>query len=132
MTLDKFNRHLYQHNHHKLLLVEGLTELKCEIMFYLGALGTDKDGNYAIINSNMISEGLAKYTFPLDQAIVKTVTWTPKNVKVYINDKEYNTKSLIGVTLKKGDQIRVKHHKRTTELFALEAVVSVPVEADRT
>lgn len=128
--LDKFNQHLYRHRGAKVFIVERLSELECETLFNMGSLKTLDDGYYSIINEQSTTSGFA-YVFPLERAKIKTVSWTPPSTIISVNGKEFDAPSLIGQTLYEGDLIRAKYKTNSDDLFALTAVVTVPVTPHR-
>lgn len=131
MTLDKFNKHLHQGEHSKILIVENLSALHCDIMFYMGAFNTDKFKYYQLLNGVKDSRtAYVFYVFPLESAVIKHTQWTPAAAKIHINGALIDNNLLIGRTLKKGDQISVLHKPSVSELFVFEAVLSVPVVRD--
>lgn len=125
--MNKFNQHLLQHDATEVLMVASLSDLRCETMFYIGGLNTDNNGNYQLINEIETSLGIFAYDFPLNRATVMQVSWSPTPTDIYINDKKYDCKSLIGVEIKKGDKIKAKYKPNSLALFILNAVLSVPV-----
>ena len=128
--LNKFNQHVYRHRGSKVFIVERLSELECETMFYMGSQKSLTDGYYAIINEQLIDSEYA-YVFPLESGKVKSVAWTPASTIIFVNGKQFDAVSLVGQTLKKGDLIRAKYKPVSDELFQLTAVVLVPVVPHR-
>lgn len=130
MTLDKFNRHLYQHD--DLLLVERLASITCDVIFYIGALRTDENGLYRIINSEVDPHTKQhRYIFPLEKASVHNATWIPETAKMFINNKPVDIKSLVGRSLHRGDRINFSGAKNDTSFLLFQAVLSVPVTPNR-
>lgn len=141
MPLDKFNRHLYQHDTPNVLMVEGISKLYCDIMIYIGGIQTKSNGYFYLLNQEQrgvigpakqfVPLGQPAYYFPLNQAKIRHALWTPTDAKLFINGKEYDKNSVIGLTLKKDDAITVLYKPNENHVFVLEAIVSVPVVADR-
>lgn len=130
MTLDKFNRHLYQHDASEILIVEGLSKVTCESMFYIGGVSTSSAGYVHILNSE-IHGGRPTYIVPLTRATIKSVSYTPSDVKIYVNDKQYDDNSLVGLELCKDDRIALQHKPNSKNLFCFSAVISTKVVPDR-
>ena len=108
-------------------MVTGLSELRCETMFYVGGLVTDSNGYYQIVNALERSAEIFIYSFPLNRATVTRVSWSPAPTEIYINNQKYDQTSLIGLEIKKGDQITAKYKPNSQDVFVLTAVLSVPV-----
>lgn len=126
MPIDKFGRHL--HSAHldpsKVLIAQDVTNITYEIMFYIMAIGTDKDSVFTLINGNSKNE----YICPLSGTILH-VKYGPLLTQLFINDIHYTEDSLLGITLKKGDRFKaiLPLAPNSNYLFALEAVLSVPL-----
>lgn len=131
--MDKFNRHLHQHDGDQHFRVETVTKFWYDTILLAFAALTDGQGNFLFVKDNWnydkknVSPTMKIYDVPIDFAVIKHVWWNPHNAKVYINDEEYNTESIIGATLKKGDKIRATYKPNVKEMFVLEAVVAIPI-----
>lgn len=147
MPIDKFGRHLHKHpgDESKVYVMEDATSLvstmkknmtvikmqvenlKYDTIFYIMAVRVDNKNNFQLINSN----GKWEYIYPLSKATIKDVTYTPTDAKIYINDVHRSKTALIGLTLTKGDKIRVMHKTPSTNTvfgcqFIIESTVLAP------
>lgn len=128
MPIDKFGRHLHQHQQPKhgdiakLFLVESISGLQCETLITIVGQGTNANGNVHIWG------GPAHYTCNFTSATIVQITLYPAQTVVVVNGVKYMNSQLIGVVLKKGDIVKFNLEKKSApaNLF-FEAVVKMPL-----
>lgn len=127
--MNKFNGHL--HSARDVCSVKTASEFSYESMFYVIGAGTDKNGNVSFFKDNwksisdLNSPDTKIFKVPIRFSIIKHCKWDPQDAVIYVNNTKYETNdSLIGLVLKKGDEIRATHQPSTRKIFCLEAVSS--------
>lgn len=132
MPIDKFNTHLYARHQHS-AAIETVSHFRYDTLCYVVGIYTDANGNYRLRHSDTTEQ---YYLFPLKHATIAAARYAPSTAQVYINDKEYNPSSLVGVTLKENDRISVVGTPNATTVynpnavFALELVITVRIRSD--
>ena len=130
-NMNKFNSHL--HSARDVCRMETVSEFSYDSMFYIIGARTDKNGNFSFFKndwkwiSDLNSSDSKIFKVPIRFAIVKHCKWEPEESIIYVNNTKYETfDSMIGLIIKKDDEIRATFQPNSRKLFCLETVVTSP------
>lgn len=128
MPIDKFGRHLYSHDDPQTFLVEveDISKLMCESTLSIAAIYTDSQG-FFILQGSAIVDGNRIYSFPMN-ATIKHAKLDPEDATIYINSRLYKLNELLGLRIKRGDQLAIKWNKTAaTRPMVCELIVQTPI-----